>query len=115
MWFTEYFPEIQTDFAAIYGILDVYSLDGPFFVRFASRLVYYQGAVTAKIQYDYQQSSENGETSSSSTSEKPVSSTKMSMTQAMGKYGDELDALNFESEATGGDTLFERVSVPAGN
>lgn len=37
------------------------------------------------------------------------------MKEAMGKYGDNLDALNMDSESAMGGMLFERVSVPAEN
>lgn len=85
------------------------SLSGRKFVRFASRLIYYQGAVVAKMQRDYGPEAENDETPQSTSN-----SSKMSMSDAMKKYTpDNLDALNRESESAMGGTLFERVSVPA--
>lgn len=120
LWFTEYPEEIETDFAAIYGILDMESLDGRRFVKFARRLVYYDGAVVKKMQIDYAEGSEsrgNSAPSSPETVETVGQPVKMSMADAMKKYrgnrGDELDALNYESESAMGGTLFERVSVPA--
>jgi hypothetical protein len=112
MWFTEYIEEIECDFAAIYGIRDMWSLDGPYFVRFASRLIYYEGAVQGKIKADYAKQEEEAAGVSSSSPE-AVSTTKMSMSDAMKKYkADDLDILNRESESSMGGTLFERVSVP---
>ncbi len=91
----------------------MWNLDGPYCVRFASRLIYYQGAVVAKIQHDQKEREESDDPTS--YGEKPVSTTKMSMSDAMGKYGDDLDSLNYESEAAMGGTLFERVTIPAEN
>lgn len=85
------------------------SLSGRKFVRFASRLIYYQGAVVAKMKLDYGPEAEGDETYTTSPN-----SSKMSMSDAMRKYTpDNLDALNRESESAMGGTLFERVSVPA--
>lgn len=85
------------------------SLDGPKFVRFASRLVYYAGAVQGKIKLDYQNMEDSGgETTSSDGA-------KISMKEAMGRYSDDLDALNYESEAGMAGTLFERVAVDTQN
>lgn len=107
LWFTEYPDEIEADFAAIYHIPNIEEVDGPKFVRFALRLPYYQGAVMGKIKVDYQEQldeEENGPAPSKNTS-------KVSMSEAMGKYSDELDALNYESEANMMGSLFERVAV----
>jgi hypothetical protein len=116
LWFTEYPEEIETDFAAIYGILDPEELSGRKFVRFARRLVYYEGAVLKKMQMDYSNQTENGQISVSSP-ENTGPTQKMSMSEAMKKYKgqgtDDLDALNFESESAMGGTLFERVTVPS--
>jgi hypothetical protein len=115
LWFTEYLEEIETDFAAIYGILDVESLPGRKFVRFARRLIYYEGAVLKKMQMDYNESSESSTPSAPQTQETGPT-TKMSMGEAMKKYNkgthDDLDALNYESQSAMGGTLFERVTVP---
>jgi hypothetical protein len=116
LWFTEYEEEIETDFAAIYGIQDVEELSGRKFVRFARRLIYYDGAVVKKMQIDINE--ESGSSSSpSQTTQTQGPTTKMSMGEAMKKYrgsgSDDLDALNYESESAMGGTLFERVTVPA--
>lgn len=89
----------------------MWSLDGPYFVRFASRLMWYTGAVQGKIKYDYRDEV-SGEAEMSVQTEPEQ---KMSMKSAMSKYGDNLDAINYESESAMGGTLFERVTVPAEN
>ena len=110
LWFTEYIDEIEADFAAIYHILDMEDLEGPKFVRFASHLIYYEGAVQGKIKADYQEMQSDGEETSTSSSNSGTTQ-KMSMSEAMSRYGDDLDALNYESEANMGGTLFERAVV----
>ena len=116
IWFTEYFEEIETDFAAIYGILDLEALTGRKFVQFARRLIYYEGAVVKKMQLDYSDQSGNGQITVQSP-ENTAPAQKISMSEAMKKYkgqgSDDLDALNYESESAMGGTLFERVTVPA--
>jgi hypothetical protein len=116
LWFTEYPEEIETDFAAIYGISDVETLSGRKFVKFARRLVYYEGAVVAKMKIDYTEVSSDGQISVKSP-ENSGPTQKISMSEAMKKYGggssDDLDALNFESQSSMGGELFERVKVPS--
>lgn len=90
-------------------------LSGPEFVRFARNLPYYAGAVQAKMKADYYEAHENGELDENtqpSTPQKSTPSVKLKMTEAMQRYGDDLDGLNYESESAMGGTLFERVSVP---
>lgn len=113
LWFTEYPEEIETDFAAIYGILDLEALSGRKFVRFARRLVYYDGAVVKKMQIDYSERTGEGQDPYKAVhNEGPT--TKVSMADAMKKYqGDDFDSLNHESQANGMGDLFERVTVPS--
>lgn len=115
LWFTEYEEEIETDFAAIYGILDLEALSGRKFVKFARRLIYYEGAVIKKMQIDHQQSEDGPISVQAPENNGPTK--KMSMSEAMKKYSgegsDNPDAINFESESAMGGTLFERVTVPS--
>lgn len=89
----------------------MWSLDGPYFVRFAARLMYYQGAVAGKIKYDYSEIDDEGTPVKRDSN---VESTKkVTMSEAMGRTGgDDLSALNFESQANDMGDLFERVTVP---
>jgi hypothetical protein len=116
LWFTEYEEEIETDFAAIYGILDMEALSGRRFVKFARRLVYYEGAVIKKMQMDYGNQTESGQIPTAAP-ESTGPTQKVSMSEAMKKYSgkgsDDLDAINYESESAMGGTLFERVTVPS--
>jgi hypothetical protein len=73
--------------------------------------MWYAGAVQGKIKYDYRDETGTGE--QMTVQSEPTQ--KMSMKDAMGRYGDNLDALNYESESAMGGTLFERVTVPAEN
>lgn len=114
MWFPDYIEEIECDFAAIYGIKDMWSLDGPYFVRFAARLVWYEGAVRSKIKYDTSEMNEDGQLT---LKDPNVESTvKMKMSEAVGKVAteanDELASLNSDSLSSGMGDLFERVTVP---
>ena|ERR1043165_8236301 len=111
LWFPDYIEEIECDFAAIYGIQDMWSLDGPKFVRFASRLPWYEGAVRGKIIRDTTELDENGETvvKRDPNVEK---TTKMKMSEAVGQVvKDDFVAMNQESLASGMGDLFERVTV----
>lgn len=91
-------------------------LSGRKFVRFARRLVYYEGAVIKKMQLDYGNQTESGQISAKSP-QNTGPTEKISMSEAMKKYKgqgtDDLDALNYESESAMGGTLFERVTVPS--
>lgn len=91
----------------------MWELDGLTFVRFASRLIYYAGAVQGKLKYDYSEVQDDGSVRLNANSSGP--SKKMSMSEAMKQYStaEDLDALNLESESAMGGTLFERVTVPA--
>ena len=85
-------------------------------MKFARRLVYYEGAVIKKMQMDYGNQTENGQISAKSP-ENTGPTQKVSMSEAMKKYSgkgsDDLDAINYESESAMGGTLFERVTVPS--
>lgn len=82
-------------------------------MKFARRLIYYDGAVAKKMQIDYREQSENGQISVQSP-ENTGPTQKLSMADAMKKYqGDDFDALNHESQANGMGDLFERVTVPS--
>lgn len=113
MWITEYIDQVECDFHAIYHIPDMRVLDGPTFIRFACNLIYYAGAVQGKLKSDYSEHNEDG--SVTLRADPKVESTqKVKMSDAMKQYGesDDLDALNMDSEAAMGGTLFERVTVP---
>lgn len=100
--------EVEADFMSFYAVRDFEEVDGPKFLRLASRLIYREGAVKGKIQSDLQEMEENGEVPVSS---KPVKTVKMS--EMAGKYSDDLAAIDLENTQAGLDPLFERVSVPS--
>lgn len=111
LWFTEYEEEIVCDFAAIYGIHDMDSLSGPEFVRFARRLVHYEGAVVGQIKMDHMQQDGDGQSVARRDSN-VESTTKIKMSDAMSEIiQDEVAALNYESQQAGWGDLFERVTV----
>jgi len=90
----------------------MWELDSSYFVRFASRLPYYSGAVHSKIKTDYQDHlDENGNAViKDSAVEKTV---KMKLSDAISQtVSDDFSALNHESQMSGMGDLFERVSVP---
>ncbi len=94
----------------------MWELDGRTFVRFAARLVYYAGAVQGKLKADYSTTEEDGSVRMMTADEVGNGpSTKMSMSDAMKKYGnaDDFDVLNKDSNIDGMGDLFERVTVPA--
>lgn len=91
----------------------MWNLDGPKFVRFASRLMYYSGAVTGKIKVDYAEGAD-ADGNPVKRDENVESTTKMKMSEAMGQVAqDDLSSLNYESQSAGWGDLFDRVSVPA--
>lgn len=108
LWIPDYMDEIEADFMSFYGVRDFEEVDGPKFLRLASNLIYREGAVKGKIQMDLQEMEESGGTPVSS---KPVKTIKMS--EAAGKYSDDLAAIDLENTQAGLDPLFERVSVPS--
>ncbi len=86
------------------------SLSGLEFVRFARRLIYYEGAVVGQIKRDQAEREEGGQSPSSAD---VVSTKTIKMSDAMGQVsGDEFSSLNSESLASGMGNLFERVTVP---
>lgn len=89
----------------------MWNLTGPYFVRFATRLPYYQGAVVGKIKHDFSETDDEGNLVPRDSN---VESTKkVKMSEAMGRVsGDDLTALNIESQANDMGDLFERVTVP---
>jgi hypothetical protein len=101
--------EIEADFMSFYGVRDFEEVDGPKFLRLASKLIYREGAIKGKIQYDLQELEENGGTAP--TSSKPVKTIKMS--EAAGKYTDELDLIDMEGTQAGLGPLFERTTAVA--
>ena len=115
MWFPDYIEEIECDFAAIYGMQDMWSLDGPKFVRFASRLPLYEGAVRYQISMDYKDSvDEDGNVIMKDSSVERTSTKKMSdlvKETVKDHVVDSISAMNAESHANGMGDLFERVTV----
>lgn len=97
--------ELEADFISFYGVWDFEELDGPRFLRLASKIIYREGALRAKIQIDVTELEESGEMPQS----KPVKTIKMS--DAMSKHIDDIAAIEAENIAAGEAPLFERVTV----
>ena len=90
----------------------MWELSGPEFVRFASRLGFYDGAVKTKIQNDY--ADQMGESSAGTVKIDPnvERTSKAKMSDLMGStMQDEFYAMNQESLSNGMGDLFERVTV----
>lgn len=49
-WVTEHLGDLEADFMAFYGVDDMLALDGPRWLRLATRTVAYQGVMLARAQ-----------------------------------------------------------------
>ena len=101
--------EIEADFMSFYGVRDFEEVDGPKFLRLAHKLIYREGALKLKVQMDLQELEEGGGAPAASST--PTKTIKMS--DAMGKYVDDLDVINAEGAQAGLGDLFERTTVPS--
>jgi len=50
MWTLDYFPDLESDFSAIHGIDDMYSLPSRKFFNFANRISAYQGVMRVLVE-----------------------------------------------------------------
>jgi len=113
LWITEYLDDIEADFVAIYHLLEYGVLDGPKFLRLASRLPLYEGAVRRRLELE--QSAQQPAPVQASEDFRPGE--KMSMKEALarssGNDTDVLKALNSDHANSQFGPLFEYSTATA--
>jgi len=110
----EYLEEVEADFLSFYHIFDVElepQLDGPRFIRLASQLPRYQGAVRNRLEYEAQKSEGSGVSTAQSEPSEFTPGQTMSMGEALARSkGSDigvLNALSQDSKSAGLGDLFE--------
>lgn len=104
--------EIEADFIVFYKIYDIFNddnLDGPRFVRLASQLPNYDGAVRRRLEREIQQDSEGSGVTASADEFSPGQTMSMNEALSRSKGGDMavLESLSRDSVKDGLGDLFE--------
>lgn len=112
LWVVEYLSEVEADFLAffhIFDILDEPKLDGPRFLRLATELPRYQGAVRNRLEYEVQHQEDSVTSSPDADNFRAGESMSMGEALARAKGNDMavLDSLNRDSQNSALGALFE--------
>jgi hypothetical protein len=100
------------DFLAIYRIKNMYKLSGQKFCKYASRLLFYKGAVRGQIEKTYREQEAEGPIQPASYERQTPQKQTMSMREAAGLgKADVLEVLNQESMTANAGQLFEMSTV----
>lgn len=81
----DYLPDLESDFSAIHGVADIYSLPGPRFFRFAYRITTYQGVMSALAEQQ-QEKREGGIKVQGDTSYQEVQPDALSLSAGLGEF-----------------------------
>lgn len=85
MWVLDYLSDLESDFSAIHGIDDIYSLPGPRFFRFAYRITAYQGLLSA-LQQKQQEQTGGGIQVQGDTTYQEVQPDALSLSAGLGEF-----------------------------
>lgn len=114
MWVLSYMDEIEADFITFYRIYDIEEdsrLDGPRFLRLATQLIMYEGAVRRRLEIDTSDRNEQSGVATHTEDSGFEPGQTMSMSEALSRSkGNEmavLESLSRDSNNAGLGDLFE--------